>query len=1135
MQSKLAIFTFGGFEAWLDGQTVTGFRSRKAIALLAYLAAHLQPQPRESIAELFWEERPQSQSLSNLRVVLSNLRKILGDFLDIRRDKIGLRRNDNLWIDIAALETCLDRQQPEAGMEIYRGDFLQGFYVPDARKFDAWLVIEREKYQQKIVSALQGLVVANRRLGDYPAAISFARRLIELDHLNEAGHLELLHLLTLTGQRTEAMARFGAYRTLLKEELGLEPSRELAALADQLQSGQVVSLPALEDAAPQRLPAALQFPQSHGTGSPTENKVFVGRQRELAELETHLRQALNGNGKVIFISGEAGSGKSALMQEFARRAQEQLPTLLVVSGSCTVFSGTGDPYSPFRDILAQLTGDVEPSPWAETMEIAQKLWLGKEATLQAILQHGPDLIGSFILPGIIIKEVNAGGSKWQKELLELTRQKMNPPDHSFTNPANLLDQYATVLAATAAYQPLLVLIDDLQWADPSSVSLLCHLSRRIHSSPILIVGAYRPEDTADLHNPFGSSLNEFKRQSGDRRIDLDRRSRAEGQDFVNALIDTQPNRLDQGFRQRFAQQSGGHALFTVELLRELKQNGLLIQDEQGLWIEQDRMNWGSLPARVEAVIEMRTRQLTAEMNGVLKTASVIGEEFSAEIISRVIGMDTFTLLRQMNDDLAGKSRLVREMGIIQVGQQRLSQFRFCHGLFQRYFYNLAGEAERAYLHERVGLVLEDLYKDQPEELASASPRLAWHFQQAGLAEKAVDYQLMAGNRAAQLGASEDALSHYQRGIELLPSLSDSNLRISRELALRLASCAPLQALKGYTDPEVRSAYERVKELTSQLRKKLDLLPTLYFLRTFHHTLQERQASFDLAKEILNAADPTIDPCLVVVAHWALGSELAYRGDFQQARVHLEQAAETFDSKKYGWLVNFYGNDPGIAARARLSWVLWFLGYPDQARQASQAALAMAEKSNNPLVRGFAIGRAGVMFHQIIGEVEEARKWNTASRKFSEHTRASIFNPAELISAGWIKSETGEVKEGVEMMRQGLDAWHTSGAVMHLPHYLAMYASGLLRAGLVDEGLNAIIEGLKVAEENNERYYESELWRIRGELLARKMDITGSESAFKTAIQVARAQDAKSLEGLASMSLSRVLSRKSNSPQTDKMR
>jgi DNA-binding SARP family transcriptional activator/tetratricopeptide (TPR) repeat protein len=1132
MSTIIEVITLGGLEVRTSGKLVTGFHSRKVKALLAYLAANEGPQSREGIAELLWPERPQRQSLSNLRVVLADLKKILGNHLDIQRDKIGLHRNSSLWIDLNELKMGLDDGQLVRAVRLYRGDFLQGFYVHDSREFENWIFVEREKQRRKVLNALQNLVTTCCRKGEYGGALSFAERIVELDKLNEPGRLELIRLLALTGQRTSALEQFAAYRCMLKEELGIDPSIEMMELVSQLQSGGInaaLDPPFVKREMFEVIPELLeQKPRP----SPTSRIPFVGRERELEILETQLCQVYNGRGTAIFVAGEAGSGKTTLVREFVGRSLETHPELLAVSGSCTVFSGTGDPFLPFRDVFAQLLGDVEKGIRSGSISPEQEKRLGefRSEAIQIILELGKDLNGGFIPERWTERPGKTGQVSGRKESEPPSFTKTIGGSSSILQPDRTFEQYAEILVEIALHRPLLVILDDLHWADPSSISLLSHLSSRLISSPIMVIGTFRPEEATGVAHAFGKSLWEFTRRCGHRPIDLDHLDNPESEKFIDALIDLHPNQLDERFRRRLARLTGGNALFTVELLHDLKERGLLVQEKDGLWIEGGGLSWEILPARVEAILERRASHLADEMVSALEVASIQGEEFSAEVIAQVLGMDILELLRGLRSKTVRESRLVDEVGLGRAASRPLSLFRFRHGLFQKYFYDRTGEAGRAYLHERVGRSLEGLFQEDPETLAASSSQLAWHFQEASLPERAIGYLKMAGDRAMQLGASQEAVDHFRRGIELLPDLNRVELRCRKEIELQLSLCAPLQVLKGYADPEVCLAYERVRDLSAQMEKGRELLPYLYFLRTFHYTQAERQATYQVAEEIFDSPEELPHPCLLPLAWWAVGSELSYQGDFQRARRYLEQAAESFDGKEHHWLIPLYGNDPGIASLSRLSWVLWFLGYPDQAREYSRIALSLAEGSNNPFVKGFAVGRAGVMFNQIMGEVQAAHDWNKRSREASEKDLVKLFSPAERILSGWVKAEMGEIEEGIDSLSLGLREWRASRSEMHLPHYLGLYASALLRAGQAERGLEAIEEALSVAQNNNERYYAAELHRVRGEFLLLKGEAARAEAVFQEGIEIARIQEAKSLELRTAISLSRLWRSQGNRSQ-----
>jgi tetratricopeptide (TPR) repeat protein len=279
---------------------------------------------------------------------------------------------------------------------------------------------------------------------------------------------------------------------------------------------------------------------------------------------------------------------------------------------------------------------------------------------------------------------------------------------------------------------------------------------------------------------------------GDVWLELDHSPPDEAQAFVDALLDVDPHRLGRDFRRTLARHTGGHPLFTAETLRDMKERGDLARDEAGRWIARPALDWRTLPARVEGVIETRVRRLDPELREALEVASVEGETFTAQVVARVQGMDERSLLARLDRDGDQRHRLVQEQGIKRVGDQRLSIYRFRHNLFQRYLYSVLGEARRAYLHEDVGNALEALHGDAAGATpalragASVAVELAGHFEAAGMAEKAVPYLYQAGQCAIQMAANDEALVFLSRGIELLPAMPAGAARSQQALDLRIA-------------------------------------------------------------------------------------------------------------------------------------------------------------------------------------------------------------------------------------------------------------------------------------------------------------------------------------------------------------
>jgi ABC-type oligopeptide transport system substrate-binding subunit len=502
-------------------------------------------------------------------------------------------------------------------------------------------------------------------------------------------------------------------------------------------------------------------------------RVFVAREGELAGLQRFLDSAFSGHGQVCFVAGEAGSGKTALVTEFARRAEESRTDLLVAIGNCNAQSGIGDPYLPFREVLALLTGDVEAklARGAISRETADRLRGFLRVSGEALVELGPDLINLFVPGAGLVTRAAAFAADqagWLAKLERLMERKAAEPVDAGLEQTRIFEQYTNVLKALAAQRPLVLVVDDLHWADASSIGLLFHLGRRIEGSRILAVGMYRPEEVAlgreEERHPLDKVLSELKRYYGDISLDLDKARETEGLRFVEALLDTESNQLRAGFRQALFNHTGGHPLFTIELMRDLQEKGDIVQDEQGRWIEGSELDWETLPPRVEGVIEERIGRLEAELRDTLSAASVEGENFTAQVIARVQEIRERQLLRRLSGELEKRHRLVTERGEVKLGGQFLSRFQFAHALFQQYLYNDLGAGERRLLHGEIGRVLEELYEGHTEEI---TPQLAHHFAEAAEGEKAIGYLLEAGDRARMVYAQTEAIDYYQRALVFL--------------------------------------------------------------------------------------------------------------------------------------------------------------------------------------------------------------------------------------------------------------------------------------------------------------------------------------------------------------------------------
>ncbi len=787
--TRLAIRLLGPFEVTQDGEPVTEFETRKARALLAYLAAEAgSPHRRETLAEMLWPDRPEGAARANLRHTLRSLRLAIDDygaeppFLLCSRKAIGLNPDGDVWVDARAFAASLaglervQLPQPEAleqALDLYRGAFLADLSLPDSALFEEWRVLRREQVQRQVQDLLSRLAAGYEGRGEYERALAHAWRRVDLEPWDETARRQVMRLLAHSGRRAEALVQYEACRAVLADELGVEPEAETTRLAGRIRDGELEILAPIHARPPAFQPPRFLLEGADDAPPP----LFVAREQELARLAAWVDQASAGMGRVAFVTGGPGQGKSALLDEFVRRAMGAHPELLVARGECSAYAGAGDPYLPFRDALAMLTGDLEGrwSAGAIRHDHARRLWDALPLMMTALLTWGPSLIGALVDGDALLSRLAGaapGASGWLEHLRTLAaraRSGATDLEQSF-----LFEQCARVLGAVTEQRPLALVLDDVQWADHASIGLLFHLGRRLTQpgNSVLIVCAYRPEEVSPAPggapHPLAKVLCELKRTFGDVAVNLDLTDRREGRRFVDAFLDAEPNRLGEDFRAALFQRTAGHPLFTIELLRAMQERGDLVRDAtDGAWIQGPELDWRTLPARVEAAIEARIDHLPPRLRQIVGVASVEGEQFTAEVLAAVQGTAVEPVLQDLRK-LETLHRLVREQGEVQAGSRRAAVYKFGHILIQEYLYRRLSRAERRRLHGQVAAALEHLYRGNEAEIAA---RLAHHFLRAGDDGPAFHYANLAAGRAAQRYAHEEAVTLYTQALELAARLA----------------------------------------------------------------------------------------------------------------------------------------------------------------------------------------------------------------------------------------------------------------------------------------------------------------------------------------------------------------------------
>jgi DNA-binding SARP family transcriptional activator/tetratricopeptide (TPR) repeat protein len=1130
----LKIYLLGQFNIEVGDQMLE-LPSRPAQSLLAYLA--LNPglaHRREKLAGMLWPDATEVNARSYLRQALWRTRKALESetstweqYLLINDFSVKFDDESDYWLDVNALLEVGEATpivEIETAVALYKGELLPGFY-------DEWVLLERDRLQAAYHQRMKLLLDSLLAHGEWHEALKWGEQWIRLGHAPEAAYQSLM--VVYDGLGDQGMIRYTYQRCMetMERELGLEPSPETERLYEQLRQEKATPASVSPPRVPGHMPASPAFLEDKRS-LVSERPLFVAREPELAKLDGYLDLALAGQSRVVFVTGEAGSGKTALIREFAQFAQDSHHDLIVAGGNCNAHTGIGDPYLPFREILELLTGDVE-AHWAAgaiTRDHALRLWNLLPLTGEALAESGLELLDTFVPGQPLIRRISASTSaneEWATRLADFIKGSKEDSSAAAQQQRDLFEQYTRVLQILSRQVPLVLVVDDLQWADLGSISLLFHLGRLLAGSRILVLGAYRSEEIAlgreGKQHPLESVVNELQRLFGDILVNMDE---AERRDFVQAVLNSEANLLGNSFRQMLFQQTGGHPLFTIELLRGMQERGDLLQDSEGRWIEGPELDWHTLPARVEAVIAQRIGRLPQSLRSALLAASVEGELFTAEVVARLQGVDQHRMVELLSRELDKRHRLVHSQSILRMDGRLLSRYRFRHIQIQRYLYDSLDDVERVHLHEQAGMILEELYGSE-EQKAAVAVQLARHFQEAGITEKAIHYLHQAGRRAMQLSAYKEASEHLGNGLALLETLPDTPERAQQELALQMDLGMTWLSM-GIPATVMETAYSRARDLCLQTGKTDQLCSAIGGLAILNYVRGRHRRGLAFAEEALDLARQANDPVLLVLGHWVQGLILFGLGEYLASQEHLGQAIAIYDPQEHhDALVRIRGVDGGASAFAYEACCLWTLGYVDQAMRRREEAIALARELGHAFTLEDVLCYGG-------GFIDAMRRDGPSLKS---HADEMIYLANNKGFPGWLKMSTclrgealtmvGREEEGIELMRSSLAGRIAMGERVNSPEILRAQAETYSRLGRIEEAQNTLAEAFAWLEESDERHWQAELLRAKGDLLLHQGDEDGARISYEEAIESARIRQARSWELRSTISLARLLQKQGN--------
>ncbi len=1097
---------------------------KKILALLAYLAIEQTVVQRSKLILLFWSNLPDQSARANLRSSLPELKKTLRGYLQSTRQTVNLDWEKSILVDALELEKALaseplDLKRLDTAINSYRGDFLAGLELKNTPEFDAWQLNQQKHFQQLAFEALSKLIEATSKEKDYDHALSYAQRMLELDHWREESHYQLIYLYGMQGSRTAALQQYEKCRGVLLGALGIEPNTAIEELVIQIKSGQLGQLSQLPqvknlddkpfgDLTP---PAFLQEKVET-----VEQTLFVGRKKELSCLQEALNDVYEKEGQVKLILGSAGQGKSHLLHKFAQEAQNAHSDLLVLTGYCDQQSGVGDPYLPFRHILLLLLGDVE-AKWRGGLintAHAQRLWNAMGETVPQVAKHAPDLISHFLIGKSLLERLVVAGLEkepWFEEVATLASEK---PLGMLEQP-RIISLYASALQAIATVRPILLILEDLHWVDASSATLFNYLSRRVAESRILIIGSYRLSDVLanELH-PMLEIGRELHRLYGDISINLDEQEVKDEREFVNAYLDSEPNELTSSFREAFFKCTQGHALFTAELISTMKDRSDLYE-HNGKWLAKDNIDWQTLPAKVEGVIEVRIGRLPSEQRELLTVASVQGEAFIGEAVAQVQKQDERHVIRTFNGEIDKRHQLVQSERLERLGKQRLSHYRFRHNLFQQYVYGNLPENERTYLHEDIAFALETMYG---KEAKSIAPQLAWHFEQAGNIEKALEYLLLAGRQAQALGSNQEAIVNYERGLAIISQIPSTPELIPTELAFQASFGLSLLPVEGFASERVKVALAQALELCSQVGPNPQLMPIYsgFYQSSFINDDLSHKTALEWASEFAAIASQQEDPAHLAQAETLLTLVLFWLGENNKAmeagysalsHIHLDQAS-------HEKIINYYSYDQRVLTPIILAFTLWHGGKVKEVE--TLIATELLPDLKHATSRGFFLATS-LVIQKFMNNIDQVKSISEELLQLANDYGYAMWTAWGLVYHGWALAKQGKVEVGVVEIKQGINGM--VGGLTLGTYTLAMLSEGLWLMGKHDEALATLERSFTHSKKRDEVFYLPQLNLMKGQWLQE----LGTEAAefepyFIEAINVARKQEAPMLELQASLPL-----------------
>ena len=785
---------------------------------------------------------------------------------------------------------------------------------------------------------------------------------------------------------------------------------------------------------------------------------LVNRDAELQILLDRFRLACSGMGQAVLIAGEAGIGKSRLVRALSERGAAEATTWLSAQGSAYT---QNTPLAPIVPVLSRALFADEAG--AESPAGDRLLRLEQVLDGLGVPRDYAPLLG---------------------ELLSLPVEERYPP--LVLSPEarrkRTLAALLALLGALAERSPVVLVVEDLHWIDPSTLELLDLLLGEIATLRLLLVATFRPEFTAP-----------WRHQTSVTQLSLGRLTETHAAQLIERVAEGK--RLPVEMHREIVVRTDGIPLFVEELTKAVLEGAASLQGPSGIPVTLG----SSLLARLDRL---------GEAKAVAQLASVIGRTFTLEQLEALSWIKGAALQ-------AALGRLLQAEILYRRGQAQGARYTFKHALIQDAAYLSLLASDRLQLHRQLARMIREKFP----AVADAEPELmAHHCERGGLAMEAIGYLQEAGSRAIQRSAQLEAMRHLARGLDLLLALPPAPELLRPEFELRALLGPLLAAIKGWAAPEVAANAERSIVLASELKEGGRLIPSLYGLWSYHVLRGDRQSSFDLADQLTRLAET---PTQRFIGLTAQATTCFYGGRFLETLSLAERAAPLCELTANPDFTQVFGEEASLLPRTHEFYALWMVGRPEEAVRKSDALVAAVEALRAPFMLAYTLLFVMTLWREL-REPEQAERLAMRLLALADEHGFAFLHAAVYFGLGWIACLRGDLEGGTAQIQSALGLHAATGARLPRAFYMIYLIEAYLMSGRLAEGLDACGEALALSETQLDVYYDAELLRLQGEILHASGDTTAAEASFRRALDVTDRQGARAFAMRTATSLGRLL-------------